>query len=174
MIDLSVIYSAGVAHPVEMIKSKLQLQYTLEAAATYAATKSSTSSPSPSSSSPSSPSSSSSFKRQRIPSTIPSPGAHLSGPSLTIPHPQSILSPAGFQSSTLAIPTTSTTSPAQIRFSSTATVEPSSSSEFLSTTRDKFKNPYDVVRQTVGAQGLGGMWRGFGATLIFRSSFAVS
>jgi hypothetical protein len=39
--------------------------------------------------------------------------------------------------------------------------------------RETFKNPVDVVRQTVAIQGPLGMWRGFGATLTFRTSFAV-
>jgi hypothetical protein len=39
--------------------------------------------------------------------------------------------------------------------------------------RETFKNPVDVVRQTVAIQGPLGMWRGFGATLAFRTSFAV-
>lgn len=35
----------------------------------------------------------------------------------------------------------------------------------------QFKGPVDVVRKTVAAQGIQGMWRGVGASFIYRSSF---
>ncbi|KAI9635923.1 mitochondrial carrier protein [Dioszegia hungarica] len=38
-------------------------------------------------------------------------------------------------------------------------------------TPKQFKGPVDVVRQTVNAQGIAGMWRGLGASFIYRSSF---
>lgn len=40
--------------------------------------------------------------------------------------------------------------------------------------RERYTGPINVVQQTVKVQGLKGMWKGFGATLWFRSSFAVS
>ena len=33
----------------------------------------------------------------------------------------------------------------------------------------QFSGPFDVVRQTVEAQGVAGMWRGLGSTFIYRS-----
>jgi hypothetical protein len=40
--------------------------------------------------------------------------------------------------------------------------------------RERYTGPIDVVKQTIKVQGVRGMWKGFGATLWFRSSFAVS
>lgn len=40
--------------------------------------------------------------------------------------------------------------------------------------RERYTGPIDVTKQTVKVQGLKGMWKGYGATLWFRSSFAVS
>jgi hypothetical protein len=36
-----------------------------------------------------------------------------------------------------------------------------------------FKNPFDVVRQTVQAQGATGMWKGMGASFVYRTCFAA-
>ena len=35
----------------------------------------------------------------------------------------------------------------------------------------KFKGPIDCIRQVVGTNGVQGLWRGFGGSLAFRSSF---
>jgi hypothetical protein len=37
----------------------------------------------------------------------------------------------------------------------------------------KYNGPLDVIRQTVRSQGVSGMWRGVGATVIYRSTFGV-
>nr|XP_018266621.1 solute carrier family 25 (mitochondrial carnitine/acylcarnitine transporter), member 20/29 [Kwoniella dejecticola CBS 10117]OBR88779.1 solute carrier family 25 (mitochondrial carnitine/acylcarnitine transporter), member 20/29 [Kwoniella dejecticola CBS 10117] len=37
----------------------------------------------------------------------------------------------------------------------------------------QFSGPFDVVRQTVAEQGITGMWRGLGASFIYRSCFAA-
>ena len=39
---------------------------------------------------------------------------------------------------------------------------------------ERFTGPLDVIKQTVQVQGVTGMWRGFGVSLVYRSSFAVS
>ncbi len=93
--------SAGVAHPIEMIKCKLQQQRALSA-------------------------------------TSPSVSVRPGGQPIPVTFPYRAYS-------------TSAAAPAEF-----------------------FRNPFDVVKQTVQVQGPLGMWRGFGATLIFRSSFAVS
>ena len=35
----------------------------------------------------------------------------------------------------------------------------------------KFKGPIDCARQVINATGICGLWRGFGGSLAFRSSF---
>jgi hypothetical protein len=40
--------------------------------------------------------------------------------------------------------------------------------------RERYTGPIDVVKQTVKVQGVTGMWKGFAASLWFRSNFAVS
>jgi solute carrier family 25 carnitine/acylcarnitine transporter 20/29 len=37
----------------------------------------------------------------------------------------------------------------------------------------QFAGPVDVVRQTVNGQGITGMWKGVGASFIYRSCFAA-
>jgi solute carrier family 25 carnitine/acylcarnitine transporter 20/29 len=37
----------------------------------------------------------------------------------------------------------------------------------------QFKGPIDVVRQTVNGQGITGMWKGVGASFLYRSCFAA-
>lgn len=37
----------------------------------------------------------------------------------------------------------------------------------------QFAGPIDVIRQTVQGQGLSGMWKGVGASFIYRSCFAA-
>lgn len=37
-----------------------------------------------------------------------------------------------------------------------------------------YSGPIDVIKQTVAHKGILGMWRGFGATIMFRANFAVS
>jgi len=37
----------------------------------------------------------------------------------------------------------------------------------------QFAGPIDVVRQTVNGQGIKGMWKGVGASFIYRSCFAA-
>jgi len=37
----------------------------------------------------------------------------------------------------------------------------------------QFAGPIDVVRQTVNGQGITGMWKGVGASFIYRSCFAA-
>lgn len=37
----------------------------------------------------------------------------------------------------------------------------------------QYSGPFDVVRQTVNAQGVLGMWRGLGASFMYRSCFAA-
>jgi hypothetical protein len=39
---------------------------------------------------------------------------------------------------------------------------------------ERFTGPIDVIKQTVKIQGITGMWRGFGVSLVYRTSFAVS
>ncbi|GHJ89277.1 hypothetical protein NliqN6_5679 [Naganishia liquefaciens] len=38
---------------------------------------------------------------------------------------------------------------------------------------ERFTGPFDVIKQTVQVQGVTGMWRGFGVSLVYRSSFAA-
>jgi hypothetical protein len=37
----------------------------------------------------------------------------------------------------------------------------------------QFAGPIDVIRQTVNGQGITGMWKGVGASFIYRSCFAA-
>lgn len=39
---------------------------------------------------------------------------------------------------------------------------------------ERFTGPIDVIKQTVQIQGITGMWKGFGVSLVYRTSFAVS
>lgn len=39
---------------------------------------------------------------------------------------------------------------------------------------ERFTGPIDVIKQTVKVQGITGMWKGFGVSLVYRTSFAVS
>lgn len=39
---------------------------------------------------------------------------------------------------------------------------------------ERFSGPIDVIKQTVKIQGITGMWKGFGVSLVYRTSFAVS
>jgi hypothetical protein len=39
---------------------------------------------------------------------------------------------------------------------------------------ERFTGPIDVIKQTVQIQGVTGMWKGFGVSLVYRTSFAVS
>lgn len=42
------------------------------------------------------------------------------------------------------------------------------------TSMERFTGPIDVIKQTVKIQGITGMWKGFGVSLVYRTSFAVS
>ncbi|KAG7562215.1 hypothetical protein FFLO_02301 [Filobasidium floriforme] len=107
--------NAAFAHPIETIKSKLQLQFSLDAL--------------------------------KKPSTA----------SISTPAP--VLTP-------------NSTSTGQVRsytISSASGLHRVPKELF----RERYTGPINVVQQTVKVQGLKGMWKGFGATLWFRSSFAV-
>lgn len=122
--------NAPVAHFIETIKARLQLQYSLgagalagEPAAVIRQAHATTSS---------------------IATSIP---AHR-----TI-HTSSNVSPNSGAAASAVTPSIASTRPV------------SSGVQFYS-------GPIDVIRQTVSQQGILGMWRGFGASLLFRSNFA--
>jgi hypothetical protein len=54
-----------------------------------------------------------------------------------------------------------------IRMYSTTTLPSSANME-------RFTGPIDVIKQTVKIQGITGMWKGFGVSIVYRTSFAVS